>query len=67
MDRACDAALSRARMRFGANEDGYLTYIEDNDRTRDSIRLELSSIHFVGSGWEYNFAAWVYRTPEEEY
>lgn len=68
-DRACESAYRIAIGYFGCDENGYLTYVEDFDRSTDSVvvRFVGYEVHggYIGVSHIYTFEAWVERYEED--
>lgn len=64
-DRACDEIYRYALRYFGANDDGYLTKVKNNDRTTDSVCIEFLKYQRFGNQHMYEFNFWVERADAD--
>lgn len=69
MDKACDQASELVRLYTGADDKGYLTNVEGNDRTTDSLYIEFVSLNWILGGsynYQYHFRWCVKCEPDED-
>ena len=57
-DRACDSARQYALTNLKVDENGYITAIEDSDRSSDYISITFVSLTMCGGmgGWNYCYS-----------
>ena len=64
-DKACDSAYAKACIHFGTDEDGYCKFVDDWNRSTDSIMVEFESYNrytsVVNTEHCYKFTIWASR------
>lgn len=67
-DRACDTAVRVAMYRYGANDDGCLSYVENFQRSTDHLVVQFQTVNIeagmMGRSCNYIFQAWIERNEE---